>query len=148
MWRQRMPWGEPRTVNGRWRKSIPLRKTPAGPVAKAARRSSYQSRFGGNESLSRSPSVESVAFLVAHGQRPFGDGQSSTPSSMLMMERSMQDHKFTIGQSVNFISGPFGRGSANGVYTITQLLPYEGDDCQYRIKAPLSRTSGSPKKIN
>lgn len=52
-----------------------------------------------------------------------------------MMERSMQDHKFAIGQSVNFISGPFGRGSANGVYTITQLLPYEGDDCQYRIKS-------------
>lgn len=46
----------------------------------------------------------------------------------------MQDHKFHIGQSVSFTSGPFGRGSTNGIYTVTQLLPPEGDDCQYRIK--------------
>jgi hypothetical protein len=34
------------------------------------------------------------------------------------------------------MSGPFGRGSAGAVYKITQLLPPEGEDCQYRIKSP------------
>lgn len=47
----------------------------------------------------------------------------------------MQAHKFKIGQSVNFSSGPFGRGGANGIYTVTRLLPLEGDDYQYRIKS-------------
>ena len=52
-----------------------------------------------------------------------------------MMEGSVHEHKFKVGQSVSFVSGPFGRGGANGIYTITQLLPPEGDDCQYRIKS-------------
>jgi hypothetical protein len=51
------------------------------------------------------------------------------------MESSVQDHKFKVGQSVNFTSGPFGRGGASGVYQVTQLLPPEGDDYQYRIKS-------------
>ena len=51
------------------------------------------------------------------------------------MESAMSDHKFKIGQSVQYTSGPYGRGTANGVYKITQLLPSEGDDRQYRIKS-------------
>ncbi|HEY6996182.1 MAG TPA: hypothetical protein VH397_20980 [Xanthobacteraceae bacterium] len=47
----------------------------------------------------------------------------------------MSDHKFKVGQSVLYTSGPFGRGPANGIYKVTQLLPSEGDDCQYRIKS-------------
>lgn len=47
----------------------------------------------------------------------------------------MQDHRFKVGQSVSFTSGPFGRGGTNGVYKVTQLLPSEGDDFQYRIKS-------------
>ncbi|MGH6674326.1 MAG: hypothetical protein ACRECV_20450 [Xanthobacteraceae bacterium] len=46
----------------------------------------------------------------------------------------MPEHKFKVGQSVSFTSGPFGRGGTNGVYTVTLLLPPEGDDFQYRIK--------------
>jgi hypothetical protein len=48
----------------------------------------------------------------------------------------LDDHKFKVGQSVSFMSGPFGRGGAGAIYKITQLLPPEGDDCQYRIKSP------------
>ena len=48
----------------------------------------------------------------------------------------MHEHKFKVGQSVSFTSGPFGRGGGSAVYKITQLLPPEGDDCQYRIKSP------------
>ncbi len=48
----------------------------------------------------------------------------------------MSEHKFKVGQSVNFTTGPFGRGGgASGVYKITHLLPSEGDDRQYRIKS-------------
>ena len=58
----------------------------------------------------------------------------------------MQHHKFKIGQSVSFTSGPFGRGSANGIYKIVQLLPPEGHDNQYKIKARMNRTNESSRK--
>jgi hypothetical protein len=51
------------------------------------------------------------------------------------MEGAVSDHKFKIGQSVHYTSGPYGRGSPNDVYKVTQLLPPEGDDRQYRIKS-------------
>ena len=47
----------------------------------------------------------------------------------------MSSHKFKIGQSVNYTSGPFGAGSRSGVYKIMQPLPPEGDDFQYKIKS-------------
>jgi hypothetical protein len=50
------------------------------------------------------------------------------------MESSVREHKFRVGQTVSFTSGPFGRASTTGVYMVTQLLPPEGDDYQYRIK--------------
>ena len=45
----------------------------------------------------------------------------------------MTSHKFKIGQSVNYTSGALGIG--RGVYKITQLLPPEGDEFQYKIKS-------------
>jgi len=36
---------------------------------------------------------------------------------------------------VLYTSGIYGRGAASGVYKVTQLLPPEGDDCQYRIES-------------
>ena len=47
---------------------------------------------------------------------------------------SVHEHKFKVGQSVSFTSGPFGRGGTNGIYKVTHLLPPEGDDFQYKIK--------------
>ena len=46
----------------------------------------------------------------------------------------MSNHKFKIGQSVNYTSGPFG-DSARGIYRITELLPPDGDNFQYKIKS-------------
>ena len=46
----------------------------------------------------------------------------------------MSNHKFKIGQSVNY-TAPFGAGSVRGVYKITRLLPPESDDFQYKIKS-------------
>jgi hypothetical protein len=51
------------------------------------------------------------------------------------MEDAVSGHKFKIGQSVNYTSGPFGAGNASSIYKITQLLPSEGDDFQYKIKS-------------
>ena len=58
----------------------------------------------------------------------------------------MQHHKFKIGQSVSFTSGPFGRGSPNDIYKIVQLLPLEGYDYQYRTKSANERTNGLSRK--
>jgi len=35
---------------------------------------------------------------------------------------SVHEHKFKVGQSVSFTSGPFGRGGTNSIYKVTQLL--------------------------
>jgi hypothetical protein len=43
-------------------------------------------------------------------------------------------HKFKVGQAVYYTSGLYGAGSAR-VCQITQLLPPEGDDFQYKIKS-------------
>jgi len=45
------------------------------------------------------------------------------------------DHKFKVGQTVTYASGPFGRASSASVYKITALLPPQGEDQQYRIKS-------------
>ena len=50
-------------------------------------------------------------------------------------ESRVNAHKFKVGQTVHYASGPYGRGTATGVYKVTQLLPSEGDDNQYRIKS-------------
>jgi hypothetical protein len=55
-------------------------------------------------------------------------------SDHMTTEEAVTSHKFKIGQSVNYTSGPFG-ASASGAYQITQLLPPEGDDFQYKIKS-------------
>jgi hypothetical protein len=46
----------------------------------------------------------------------------------------VSNHKFKIGQTVHYTSGPYGAASASNVYKVTRLLPPQGDDDQYRIK--------------
>ena len=45
----------------------------------------------------------------------------------------MSDPKFRIGQRVNY-TGHFGSGSSSS-YVVRQLLPFEGNEFQYRIKS-------------
>jgi hypothetical protein len=49
------------------------------------------------------------------------------------MESVVSDHKFKIGQTVNYKTGTLVAG--RGDYKVTQLLPPEGDDFQYKIKS-------------
>ena len=72
----------------------------------------------------RKPTIEVARFRHKGG--------AQTPLDK--MEGSVHEHKFKVGQSVSFTSGPFGRGGTNGIYKVTQLLPPEGADYQYRIK--------------
>ena len=52
------------------------------------------------------------------------------------MESHLDDHhKFKVGDNVRYTSGPYGRAVADAVYKVTQLLPPQGDEQQYRIKS-------------
>ena len=46
----------------------------------------------------------------------------------------MQAHKYAIGQTVHYTSGMIGRANGSGSYLVVRLLPFEGDEFQYRIK--------------
>ena len=47
----------------------------------------------------------------------------------------LKAHKYSVGQTVRYTSGPFGRFGASGSFKVIKLLPLEGDEHQYRIKS-------------
>ncbi|HTS39231.1 MAG TPA: hypothetical protein VMH84_01645 [Xanthobacteraceae bacterium] len=49
--------------------------------------------------------------------------------------RLLKSHKYSVGQTVRYTSGPFGRFGASGSFKVVKLLPLEGDEHQYRIKS-------------
>jgi hypothetical protein len=55
---------------------------------------------------------------VSFSGRPLGEGNI------------MSEHRYRVGQSVTYL----GRERATGTYKITQLMPSEGGDFQYRIR--------------
>jgi hypothetical protein len=48
----------------------------------------------------------------------------------------LREHKFNVGQTVQFTSRLIGHMQANSTYEIVRLLPSDGADYQYRIKNP------------
>jgi hypothetical protein len=50
-------------------------------------------------------------------------------------EGHLSDHRFRVGQSVNYTSGLRRQPGWGGAYKITQLLPAQGDELLYRIKS-------------
>jgi hypothetical protein len=48
----------------------------------------------------------------------------------------MQNHKYRVGQRVNF-TGPVRNNSPSGEYEILRVLPSDGGELQYRIKSKL-----------
>jgi len=46
----------------------------------------------------------------------------------------LPNHKYTIGQTVEFVAGRMDVNIPRGAYTIVRLLPSETRDCQYRVK--------------
>ena len=46
----------------------------------------------------------------------------------------MASHKYTVGQTVQYTAGAFGRSKTTGAFQVVKLLPSEGDEFLYRIK--------------
>jgi hypothetical protein len=46
----------------------------------------------------------------------------------------MNNHKFKVGQTVSYTSKFIATVNAGAIFKITQLLPPEGDEFQYRIR--------------
>jgi hypothetical protein len=49
-------------------------------------------------------------------------------------EDGMQQHKFAVGQMVDFLPGPGDTNVPRGKYKVQRLLPSETKDLQYRVK--------------
>lgn len=56
----------------------------------------------------------------------------------------MAQHKFSVGQSVNFAPDRSTDASARGAYTIVRALPESGGVLQYRVKA---RVNGQERVV-
>jgi hypothetical protein len=51
-----------------------------------------------------------------------------------LMGNAMSDHRFKVGQTVNYTPGFSGNVKADAVFKITQLMPAADDELQYRIR--------------
>jgi hypothetical protein len=51
-----------------------------------------------------------------------------------MSGMTMPLHKFTLGQSVEFVPGRFDGNVPRGTYTVRRLLPNDGADREYRVR--------------
>jgi len=47
----------------------------------------------------------------------------------------MSDHKFKIGQTVRFVRKNIPGRGAPGTYAVTRMMPFDGIEASYRIKA-------------
>jgi hypothetical protein len=53
-----------------------------------------------------------------------------------LMGNAMSNHRFKVGQTVNYTPGFIGDANADAVFKITHLLPAEDDEFRYRKKSP------------
>jgi hypothetical protein len=102
------------------------------PLQASRQKATRRSRAG-KTIPSRSISV--IEFNMNGNGRVSAAGGRGGRTSWVSAENDLSNHKFRIGDSVLYRSGTHGPGAASAVYKITQLLPSESDDCQYRIKS-------------
>jgi hypothetical protein len=84
-----------------------------------------------------------VAQCPGHGDdapggvaRGYGPGRGWRFSA-IYTEVRMEDHKFAVGQTVQFTPGALDRAAPRGTYKIVRLLPPSASINQYRIKSTL-----------
>jgi len=83
------------------------------------------------------PAGQSGCYTEAIGMRAQKAHINSRVGVMFRVQESgVKAHKFQVGQTVYFTSGPVSRPGASGSYQILKLLPSDGSDYQYRIKSP------------
>jgi hypothetical protein len=68
----------------------------------------------------------------AHLRRIIG---LSAWGAFALMGNAMSNHKFKVGQTVNYAPRLIAAVNADAIFKITQLLPPEGDEFQYRIRS-------------
>ena len=73
--------------------------------------------------------------IPAHLRRIMREGSRLFWGAFTLMGNAMSDHKFKVGQTVNYTSRFIGTVSADVIFKITHLLPSEDDDFQYKIKS-------------
>lgn len=49
----------------------------------------------------------------------------------------MQSYKFSVGEKVEFLPGRTGDNIPRGTYTVVRRLPFEHNNCSYRVKNAL-----------
>jgi hypothetical protein len=63
-----------------------------------------------------------------------GAGGAKCGARAAFLEVAMSEHKFRVGQAVEFFPDPGVDRASRGRYTIVRLLPLEGNTPQYRVK--------------
>ena len=134
-------------------KRKPARRAPAKRAKTTARASARRAPTKSAKSASRAPSktakkavapvkrtptsvlakLPKPAAVIAQPKRLARARTTVLPT--FVPEISVSAHKFRIGESVHLTAGVFARGGAGAVYKVTQLLPSDGDEQQYRIKS-------------
>jgi hypothetical protein len=123
--RQRQPLSDREVLDFLRRALFDVQRTSARTLAVVSE--SYDLiRFADNLSNPLYRSADKIHGNLVHA--------ATRPIQSIAMEDAVSGHRFKIGQPVNYASGTFGVGSGSGVYKITQLLPPEGDEFQYKIK--------------
>ncbi len=46
----------------------------------------------------------------------------------------MADHRYSVGETVQFLPGPLDANVTRGAYIVVRLMPSESKDLQYRVK--------------
>ena len=119
-------------------KRTPSRRAPAkrakttrtASAAKSARRGPAKTmKVARRASSKRAKVAQAVAERVL--SRPKTIGMPILTPVVI----TVATHKFSVGESVHLTAGVFTRGGATGIYKVTQLLPSDGDEQQYRIKS-------------
>jgi hypothetical protein len=112
------------------------RKSVKKPTASASRRSAKPARAVAKRPAPAKTPVKPTAvksMMASIGESAIR--RMSSPPVQPVAPEIVTTHKYRVGETVYYTSPSFGRAAASGSYTVVKLLPYEGDDCQYRIKS-------------
>jgi hypothetical protein len=109
-------------------------------AAKTLRNSDHAAAKSSRNPVRKTTRLAHVAPMMAPSAVPNAAPKMfRTPSPPVQPAASsdlaVNPHKYHVGETVYYTSPTSGRAAANGIYTVVKQLPFEGDDCQYRIKS-------------
>jgi hypothetical protein len=118
----------------------PVKRAKVTKAAKSARRPSTRTaktaaRRAPVKPVKRAKPVPAKPAQVLAQPKRLARVKSTFVPILAPMYITESAHKFRVGESVHLTAGIFARGGASSVYKVTQLLPSDGDEQQYRIKS-------------